>query len=56
MPSDLFCWICAKKNTTVKCSKCERTYHKKCYVRAANNNDDNWECDECNHQDNETFK
>lgn len=53
---DLFCWVCGKKNTSLKCSNCERTYHKKCTGSRKDVETQTWVCQECNRQDDDVFE
>uniref|UniRef100_A0A182JQ06 Protein kinase C-binding protein 1 n=1 Tax=Anopheles christyi TaxID=43041 RepID=A0A182JQ06_9DIPT len=42
---DRFCWRCKRTNPELGCSKCTRSYHKRCVRYTVDN--PNWSCAEC---------
>lgn len=57
---DVFCWVCSKRGTSLECSNCERTYHKKCIppvkIIEVDGVRTNWVCNECAGFDSDVFK
>lgn len=45
---DIYCWVCVKKNGTIRCINCCRIFHKRCIANSASQLfEEDWICAEC---------